>query len=173
MANTILYIAITVIIILAIATYYFKKYMARKEIEKKTLIEGIPKDIYHQFQLAEKMLSDSNGDKSPQEILWYIAKNHRKIQDLNINSMKGGLNGGEKCEERRETSGETANTGGDNPSVVSTEPTVETAELPGKLEGGQDVQTGVANSDDSSDRSNQSSQSNSKGNVFSRFIRRK
>jgi len=160
----IIYIVLIVVVILIIVIpILLKKYINKKKAQRQSL-SGVPEEIIEQFNLAEKMLADGKGEKTPYEIMWEISRKHN-----DKNFMKGGKDGGENTTERRR---ETTNTRRNNSSTVPEQSTTETGELPGVIERRQDIQDGTAISDDSSDSSDKLGESNIKGNFFSRFKRK-
>jgi hypothetical protein len=131
MSKLVIYIICLAIVLVIGITFFVKKYLNRKKREAMF----VPEKVLKEFNLAEKMLKDSKGNKTPYEILFDIARNHLVEEEdkQNQENLKGGLNG-----TRTES-----DTGADNRNVAQAEPT---ASISGD-EGRGNIQSGIDSGD--------------------------
>lgn len=165
MANwTLIILMVVFIISILVAT----KFVQRWQRQKITQMGFCPPEILSQFDKAEKMFKESNGERDPHSILWEIANEER------LNRMKGGNNGKESNSTTEGTTkaAGTAYTGTNTASIVPTESRIESTNSDGESEGRQSFQNGFDAGNIVNNRSDKPIAPNYKGNFFSRFRRR-
>jgi len=106
------------VILFGIATWFAIRFV--KKIKKKNAQPPIPPEILNDFQELEKLIKESNGKETAEQILWNYCKDrqHRK----EVNDKNGIKANNETFNESGEGSNRTgtnaANTGTDSPRVA-------------------------------------------------------
>lgn len=86
------FIIIVVFLVIVIALVFLIRFIRKRIKKAKQLKADIPQDVWDDFKMAEEMLANSNGTKTPQEVLWDVYKIRREATERRFKN--GAANNG-------------------------------------------------------------------------------